>query len=91
MKKESRCQVPPSGSLTIVQGIRHTELRDEEELLKSIRRERRIRPKTPPKLSEESRKKVADAERALADISDLAFVDPNPFYWVILDSFANAS
>jgi hypothetical protein len=60
--KKSRRQVPTYGSLSVAQGIRHVELRNEAELLKKIRRERKIQPKTPPKLSKKTQKIVEDAE-----------------------------
>lgn len=58
--------------------IRHVELRDEEELYKLIRRERKIDIPTPPERTEKQKKRDEEVQEAITDISHLAYVDTQP-------------
>lgn len=54
-QKDCKRQIPTHGPLSVEQGIRHVELRNEEELYKLIRRERKIDiPALPNKIVPES-------------------------------------
>jgi hypothetical protein len=78
-QKKSKRQVPTNGPLSVEQGIRHVELRDEEELYKSIKTVRKISLPTPVERSEKQKQLDEEIDRALADISHIAYRDNGLF------------
>jgi hypothetical protein len=78
-QKKSKRQIPTHGPLSVEQGIRHVELRDEEELYKLIRRERKIDIPTLPERTEKQKKRDKEVQEAITDISHLVYVDAQPW------------